>query len=144
MKRAVLTLVIVMGWACATAPAPSTVPTVMYQLSLAIEKAQTTEIDFYRQGVITADDHRSWQLRFKALGQGLSLYARSQQPTERDALIRQMGRVLGEMSTTLTSRIADPTTRLVIQATLDGIAAALARHVPSGSVMSWTLRPQVC
>lgn len=148
MKRLALMVGLCVGFpACAGNPTPSVRPAIVSeQLALAVQRAQTLEIELHQQGQVSDTQHKTWQRRFLLLGQGIqalnaSLRA-SSNPTIRYAAIQHLLDILQEMSEVLIPDLDFDGAKLWLQTAIDVIRGLLVTtSTQPGVPVSWTLQP---
>lgn len=132
MRQRLLVALIVAGLlaGCVGNPTPSVRPAILSeQLALAVERAQTLEIELHRGGQVSDVTHRLWQRRFLVLGQGIqalnaALRARAL-PAVREAAIRDLLETLQEMTDVLVPSLDFDNAKLWLHGALEVIRALL-------------------
>lgn len=128
--------------ACASTGPPTTKPAlVLEQVALAVQRAQTVEIDLHGTGAISAADHADWQRRYLLMAhalQAMTVALRAEQSPV--AAVQQALTVLDQMVTDLLPRVTQETARLWLRTALDVVRALLVTTVAESH--PWI--PQTC
>lgn len=139
----VLVGVIGFGAGCAGNAPPSVRPAIVSeQLALAVQRAQTLEIDLYQQGQLSPTAHKAWQRRFLLLGQGIQALnagiRASSNPTVRYAAIQHLLDILQEMSEVLIPDLDFDNAKIWLQTAIDVIRGLLVTtSTQPGGPVSW-------